>query len=183
MLLKITAAPPAPAAGESTVYDVPALLLRLLAPEVQPPDPLARTSRQARRARNARLAERRFDEGKQGRALATVFRKLGPTPDQRAEREAQAAAAARRAGRRARAEEVQAIEAENEELRAYLDSAPPGVRRMVRLLAWAMLGALERRSRAPGELIVEHRRAVVEVLRAPSVGACRFPLVRIGGAA
>ncbi len=180
MLSTITAAPPA---GESTVYDVPALLLRLLAPEVQRPDPLARTSRQARRARNARLAERRLDEGRRGEALALVFGKLPPSPDQRAELEAQAAAARTRADRRARAEQVRQLEAENADLFAYLNVAPPGVRRMVRLLAWAMLGALERRHRAPGELIVEHRRAVVEVLRAPSVGACRFPLVRVGGAA
>ncbi|MCW8138230.1 MAG: hypothetical protein KIT58_04925, partial [Planctomycetota bacterium] len=130
------------------------------------------------------LDPRRLERRRRERRVELAVRRGANRWD--VERRARAEAAAvseanrlRREARNARRVEVEEIEAEVAPLLAWLNrDAPRPLRQVVRALAWARMGAWRDRSGASGALMVEHRAAVVEVLRAPEVGALRFPPVR-----
>lgn len=170
-----------------SVYDLAIGSLRLLVVTARPDDPdeLRARRREAQRVVDP-LDPRRLVRRRRARRIEAAMRRgedrWRVEARLRAELTARAEAGrARNEARRAREAEVEALEAEHRAVLDWLAGAPRAIRRQVHALAWASMGraAWERRHGPDRDLLLEHRRAVVEVLRAPSVGASLFPLARV----
>lgn len=172
-----------------SVYDLAIGSLRALVVTGRPDDldELRRQRHEAQRAADP-LDPRHVERRRRARRIEVALRRgecLWAT-EARLRAEAQArveAGRARNEERRRRLAEVEAVEAPHREVLVWLAGAPRWIRKQVHTLAWGVLGieAWKRRRGADSALLLEHRRAVVEVLRAESVGLCRFPLARVGG--
>ncbi|MBX3466182.1 MAG: hypothetical protein KF878_04700 [Planctomycetes bacterium] len=179
--LPLAAAPP-PASPEDEATTFLRALLVVLPRHADPEETRARRA-ELRRNRDP-LHPDRLPARRQARRFEVLLRRGVEAEAARARlrAEEEARAEARRAYQervRALRAEVEALEDEHRDLVSWIYTGAAGSRRrMVKLLAWASLGLLEQRHDATESLRLEHRRAVVEALVAPTVGAARFPLVK-----
>lgn len=157
-------------------------LIRLDPPELDP-DELRALRRKRRRSdvdpldparlRSRRLARVVEAAARRGEDLEALRRRRLEEEEARA-----AAGRARRAATRARAEAFARVDAENQDVLAYYDALPGERRVPIARLAWVLATGGWRVESPTGDQLLEHRRAVVRVLRAQP-GLAIYPLVRV----